>query len=342
MSKYRKPFMADLDLFFQAGIDPNTGLPRKVSGTCDLQLKQRMGDLLTVVDRQDALNRYVWENLPEGLDSKMIERILYYRYKLILFKMSDDKFYSLPFALDGEIDVYGRWRGVTPLPFAGGVKDEPWVKGLVKRPVYSLDELEDPDDACVIVRDYTNGIDQLATTRHELNQCLIDVEAECIPMLRTALINSTGVNGIRVGSEDEAANVEAANKAIENAALTAQPMVPIIGSLEFQQLTDANVQNVDDFLKVMQSVDNLRLQMLGLENGGVFEKQEHMLQDEQDLNSGSDAVALNDGLTLRQEACDLFNATFGTNITVRVNEEIQIENEGVAEEDDEDDVPVSE
>ena len=42
---------------------------------------------LSIVDRQDAVNRYVWYNLPRGLNSQMMERILYTKGSAVLFYM---------------------------------------------------------------------------------------------------------------------------------------------------------------------------------------------------------------------------------------------------------------
>ncbi|MBQ5473687.1 MAG: hypothetical protein IIT65_03105 [Lachnospiraceae bacterium] len=49
--------LPQLDVFYQAGIDPKTGLPIKFSSKCNL--KEDVKKFLRVVDEQDAVNRYV-------------------------------------------------------------------------------------------------------------------------------------------------------------------------------------------------------------------------------------------------------------------------------------------
>lgn len=49
--------MTDLDLLWQAGINPKTGLPIKFS--CKKVLKEDTKKFLRLVDEQDAVNRYV-------------------------------------------------------------------------------------------------------------------------------------------------------------------------------------------------------------------------------------------------------------------------------------------
>lgn len=336
-------FLPNTEPLVQLNIDPITAFGLKGKDAQQFKKAQLKGDirsLMSVVDRQDAINRFTWENLPNGLTGELIERILYYRGQCIFFRMkSDDKFYVLPYTLSGSIDCYGRYEAVTPLPFGGQTKDEqdkPWINGLIKVPVYNLEDEYDIDDACIIIKDYTPGISQYITPRFNLNAPLVEVEADCIPFLRTALLNATGVQGIRVSDEETSKNVFDASNAIDEAALCGQKYIPIVGALDFQDLTSGSAINAGDFLMTMQSLDNLRLQTLGIKNGGVFTKKEHILQEEQDLNSGSDNITIEDALKQRQDACEKINNIFGLNITVAINAEEQTEEIIEEEEDDTD------
>lgn len=51
--------MPDLATFYQAGIDPKTGLPLKLSSGCKFVLKEDIKKFLRLIDEQDAVNRYV-------------------------------------------------------------------------------------------------------------------------------------------------------------------------------------------------------------------------------------------------------------------------------------------
>ena len=144
MATNRGPFIANVEPIIQAGIDPKTGLQIKM-GSQGCALKENIRRQLRVLDGQDAQNRYTWYNLPSGLTGQLIERVLYYRGQGAFFYMSaNDTYYFLPYALNGNIDVYGRFLGITPLPFRGTTesnkngKEEPFIVGLVKTPVYDL------------------------------------------------------------------------------------------------------------------------------------------------------------------------------------------------------------
>lgn len=328
----------DPTALLQAGINPKTGLPTRLENAITCITKGDIKKQLRIVDEQDAVNRYVWYNLPEGLNGRLMERILYYKGQAMLFKL-EDKFYFLPYALDGTIDVYGRFNGVTPLPFNGtsndgGKGDKPWIQGLTFKPVYDVQLPEDfigksseqilefLDTSCVLFKDYTEQLSQTNIARQILNDPILDIMAECFPFMRTALINSTGVKGMRVSTQNEATNVYAANNALVNAALKGDPNVPVVGNVDFQELSSGNVAKAEEFLLAMQSLDNYRLSLYGLDNGGLFQKKSHVLQAEQEMNTGNVGLVMDDGLTYRQQQATIANSIWGTNIWCEVSETV--------------------
>ena len=330
------PKITPLELYIQAGIDPKTGLPLKANNQ-PVYLTDNIKKQLRIVDEQDALNRYAWYNLPYGLNANLIERILYYRGQGIMFYMeADDRFYFLPYTLNGSIDVYGRYTAVTPLPFNGSTaadkKERPWIEGLIKIPRYDIMLDATPEEviaSCVILRDYSQQQSQTVLSRQVINDPLLDIMAECIPMMRTALINSTGVKGMRVTNEDEESNVKAANLSIQRAAMTGEGWIPIVGKLDFQDLTAGAIAKSEEFLLAMQSLDNYRLSLYGLDNGGLFQKRSHLLEAEQRMNNGNSGILLQDGLYQRQQFCDIVNSWFGLQIYCEISETVNnIDNNG--------------
>lgn len=324
MAKQKIPSLYDPTMLIQAGIDPKTGLPLKLAqaGTNYINLEQQFHN----IDKADALNRYTWYGLPPELSPQLIERVLYYRGQGALFKLQD-KFYFLPYALDGTIDVYGRYTGITPLPFNGTANDgdpeKPWIQGLNFKPVYerpnlaeiaekSPEQIEEMlEKSCVILHDYSPGLSQAIIPRAQLQAPIISFMRDCLPFMRTALLNSTGVLGVKVAGDSEAAEVKQASITINEAALHSEKFVPIIGSIDFQELTGGTVARAEEFLLALQSLDNLRLSMYGLDAGGLFQKRSHMLEAEQEMNTGNAGLVLDDGLKLRQDFCMIVNMIWG-------------------------------
>ena len=328
------PKLPDIQTQIAAGIDPKTGLSRKVS-ELHSALKSGIKRFLRIQDEQDAVNRYVWYNLPCDLSSQDLERMLYYRGQLCFFYNEDlDKFFFLPYALQGSIDVYGRFNEIHPVPMAEGTtKDDKlgihriqdWLSKLKLKVAYDVVLPEDLSldiftNATVLLYDYSPQRSQTLVPRREINEAVIDIEADCIPFMRTALLNGTGVRGVRVTNEDEAFQVMEASKSINDAAITGQKYIAMIGDLDFQDLTDGSVSKAEEFLLAMQSLDNIRLSSYGIENGGIFQKRERKLVAEADMAAGSVSFPLQDGLSRRQKFCDIVNSIWGVGIACEVSE----------------------
>lgn len=325
-----KPKLYDLNQFLQAGIDPKTGLPTRFDADGGCNLKNEIRKSLRILDEQNAINRYVWYNLPSGLDGQLLERILYYKGQGMFFYMStDESFYFLPYALDGSIDVYGRFKGVTPLPFNGTAQDkeDAWITGMTRKPVYDiLYDLENDkeifENGCVLLSDYSKQISQTNIPRQLVQEPILDAMAEAFPFARTSLIANSGVKGMRVNDEDQKATVKLASKSVTKAALSGDPWIPVVGNIEWQELTDGTALKSEEFLLYMQSLDNFRLSLYGLDNGGLFQKKSHMLEAEQTMNQGNVGLVYQDGLTLRQKFCDIVNSIWGLGIWCEASETV--------------------
>lgn len=318
-------------LYNSAGINPVTGQPTRAENKCSL--KNDIRKQLRIIDEQDAVNRYVWYNLPCDLTGQELERMLYYKGQLAFFYFKDlDQFYFMPYALDGTIDFYGRFNTIHPVPMAEGTDDD--TKAMVAKQAsllstIKLDVLYDvpleldksPENYCVLLHDYTKQLSQNILPRQQLQDGLLNVMSDMIPFMRTSLLNATGVSGMRVSSEDDESNVKAANLTVDSAALNGQKWIPIIGNLEFQDLTQGSTAKGEEFLLAMQSLDNFRLSTYGLENGGLFEKKQYQNTMQTSLNgNGQVGNPLQDGLSIRQHFCDVVNSVFGVGISCEISE----------------------
>lgn len=301
--------------------------------------KENIRKQLRIIDEQDAVNRYKWYNLPCDLSSQELERLIYYRGQLCFFYVPKlEQFIFSPYALDGTIDYYGRYNTVHPVPWAEGMDNDKKSPLSAYLATMKLDVLygiptEDEDvikwakkfaegTACVLVHDYTKQLSQTVISRQIINDPLLDIMADCIPFMRTCLLSGTGVKGMRISNQAEYPNVLDANSAFEKAALEGAQYVPIVGSVDFQALTDGNVLKAEEYLLAMQGLDNYRLSLYGLDNGGLFQKKSHMLEAEQSMNAGKASIPLNDGLTIRQYFADVVNSITGLGISVGVAEEV--------------------
>lgn len=321
------PVLPNPQLFIQAGIDPKTGQPLRFSNAN--ALRDNLKKIFRIIDEQDAVTRYVWYNLPLDLSSEELERLIYYKGQLCFFYFKSLKqFYIMPFALSGSIDFYGRYNKIHPVPMSAGTEDETkkekdsqrellskLVLNVVKA-VKAEDELTEDDlyDSAVILWDYSRQLSQKIIPRQQINDPLLEYMAEIPCLLRTHLIMTSGIKGMRVSDSDSKKEVEDASRAIYKAAISGDPATAITSPVEIQELFDSAQGKAEEYLMSLQALDNIRLGTLGLENGGVFEKKAHKLEGEQDMNTANVGLVYEDGLKIRQNFCNIVNSIWGTNI----------------------------
>lgn len=320
------PYLPDLEPFIAAGIDPKTHLPKRIAAGCKSHLKEDVKCFLRLIDEQDAVNRYQWYNLPNNVTSQELEKWLYYKGQLCFFyDKNTEEFYFMPYTLDGTLDLYGRYRRIHPLPMnaSGETKENKrladYLSTIKLDVVYGmkLEELTEDDvlNSAVLLHDYTKQRSENLIPRQQINDPLLDTMAECVPMARTARLLSTGIKGIRVNDEDTAGNVDDANRQLENAALNGEAYVPIVGQVEMQDLQGGQVAKSEEYMMAMQSLDNLRLSGYGIDNGGLFQKENNYVNKAQSAVAGGPVnLVLQDGLSIRQNFCNIVNSIWGLGI----------------------------
>ena len=346
------------DLYAQAGINVNHKHGCSFNGN-DESLKLSIKKQLRILDEQNAVNMFQWENLPVGLSSQELERLLYYRGQLAFFYLEElNQFYLLPYALDGTIDAYGRFNTIHPVPIASGSQDTAVKKAekaladylstkkfdVLYDVVLPEELMENPDyylnKCCVILHDYTKQLSETIISRANLMDPLLDVMSNCIPFMNTTLQNGTGITGVKVQSEDEAAQVIIASNSIKASALNGEKWIPMQGGLDFQDLSTPTLAKAEEYLLAMQGLDNYRLSLHGLDNGGLFQKKSHMLEAEQEMNAGNLSLIMSDKLKIRQRACSIINSVWGLGINCNPSEEVinaDLDGDGLAATEDYDD-----
>ena len=335
MAKGRGPILPDIATIVKAGINPKTGFPYKMDGIFRSETKDAIKKSLRIKDEQAALNTFKWYNLPSNITGQELERMLYYRGQLAFVYLKDlDEFYFMPYALDGGLDYYGRYRKIKVIPYNSSTESkskltaqEAYLSTLsfdVKYGAVLPEDLTEEDlySSAVLLCDYSKQMAQQIIPRSQVNDPIIDIESECYAYMRTALLMGTGVRGVRVNDSDQSESVEEGARNMTHAALECEPYVPITGSIEFQELTNGSVTNAEDYQLAMQSIDNYRLSTHGIDNNGLYEKKSHMLESEMSMNGGTVGLVLQDRLTLRQNFCTIVNSIYGTSIWCEPSENL--------------------
>lgn len=342
-----KPLMIDKYTYLAAGINTKTMRPIRDSAN-GFELKDKCRTLLRIIDEQDFISRYKWFNIPINISGEELERLFYYKGQMIFFYFKEiGKFCVMPYALNGTIDFYGRYNTVTPIPFFTGEDkgDKEKVKVsadllalLGKKKLNVIYEIQDEENvtedmlynSAVIIRDYSLQLPQNIIPRAVLQEPILDLESDILPFVRTNLIMGSGVKGMRVPDADSKNEATDTSKALYRSALEGTPLAPFTSAVETQDVFGGNQRaKVDEFFIALQTIDNMRLKALGLDNGGLFEKKSHMLESEMSLNGNKVDGAYTDGLYNRQNAVNIINSIWGLGMWVEpkespINEEIMM------------------
>ena len=270
--------MIPRELYEQAGMEvPYNGKYSSAATTATNTnpLKEGMRQIFKDIDKQDAVNRYVWGNLPSGITGQLLEEVLYHRGQGAFFYLDTlNKFFFLPYALSAKdgtgLDPYGRFLNITPLPLAGGTVDKdgnakPWLPGKVFDVAYDVilpEELtiDDLKNKAVLLQDYTpSALTRTCTPRATKQEEIIDVMADTVPLLRTAMVNGVGVVGVKIQSADEDVNIQMANYQVQNAAINGTRYIGLLTKLDMEEMANASgALDTENYMRALQSLDNLR------------------------------------------------------------------------------------
>lgn len=320
-------------LYEQAGISMKTGNPTRTEET---NLKVELKKMFRLIDEQDAVTRFIWYNIPLDMTSNDLERLLYYKGQLIFWFCQELNQYMLtPYTLNKGLDFYGRYVYVTPIPIVDdrniNYKTQRALLSTYKlKMVYGTFDLENPtvkvDEDCngyaVPLYDYTKQLAETIIPRKQIQEPILDVMSSMIPYGRTALMNATGVSGMRVNNSDEYSNVELASRSVDTAATEGRKWIPIEGSIDFQDFTASGTTNGGEpFLLMLQSLDNIRKSCYGIESGGIYDKKAYVNEAQAMMGVGNSIGSpLQNGFALRQDFCNLANYVFGTAMIVDITQ----------------------
>ena len=285
------------------------------------------GNMLSIMAQQnkiETIERYMWTDVPPGLTPDLIERLLFYRGKGVLyFNDKVEKFQFLPFALNGLIDEYGRYLKVNTFPFTGvdenkkGKKKEELVYEdleIVYDLPYNKELLEKArkrKTVGIILNDSSLSINQQPVVRAVYVQPVIRMMATLMQIINTAMFGNADHSLVRIENESEIESFNDQVNAINKDILDGKRFTPVNSKFPIEPIKTSNTANLEGLFGCFNSLSNFLKSITGVANAGVFDKKAHLLQEEQKLNgSNSDDIYYN-GLRMRQEACLLIQAYYG-------------------------------
>ena len=270
---------------------------------------EALGKNLEKIDYQQYLTRFKWHNLPEGMDSELIERVLYFCGSAMFFYIKDlKKWFFLPYGMTSEesqigIDFYGRFKRIKPYSFNGTSQEEKgnkkdkstadlYLATQIRDNIIDIPMVETEEEAknifengAVICFDKTPGLAYYVNSRNRDLKPYISYLIKILIQTKSALINSSGFNlfssDTQNASELMQMEIDAINADREDGKLAAV-VSKLLGNIE--NLQSNAPAAMADFWSSLQSVDNLRLKSLGISNDGVIQKSQYQNIQEQSMD----------------------------------------------------------
>ena len=257
---------------------------------------QDFNSALLDLDMQQFCGRYKTTGLPEYLDDFMLERILYLRGSFCAF-VQNGVLYCLPYAIDGELNVYGLPESVRPI----GLNGEDFPSKSLK--VY-YNGMPNKNAECVIVYDrvpvwQAGHIPSRAVFNTEIRNLM----ATTLAKAEINLQNSSKKITIKAGTSEQ---VDATKSSINDAMYSNDPYVVITDEEAMGKESEIFNNGVDNdlelYMQFYASLNNLRCQNMGILNNGTFLKSERSINSEITGNDYQSNLILESGLHTRQKA----------------------------------------
>ena len=257
--------------------------------------------------KQVALSIFEWVNLPAGLDSRFLEKTLYYDGKAAFLYDKENGFMNLRACTNGNLNIYG-------LP----TRLNCYSYGMSKyrQVYYGTNELNQrrKEDECVLV---LNNFDAKPTATA--------IELFAWRMYNAERSSDTNIAQQKypvliVTDENQRLTMQNLYKKVENN----EPV--IFGDSKLNDISKVKTFNtgapyvadkLQDYKKIIL---NECLTFLGIQN--LNEKKERLIDKEASSNNELINLNLQARLAPRQEACKLFNEKYGENISVKVRSDL--------------------
>jgi hypothetical protein len=296
------------------------------------QYANSLANFFLMKEIKEYLGRFQWDGLPEGLNSNILETMLYYKGQLAFFKIAS-QYYILPFVYTGKINHYGIQEKLIPISFNGTVEDDKnkttHFAGEKIAYVYKKAGMDAPlEDVAVVLKAgsslYLNQAIAPIIATDELRNKLV----ENLILIRYNLILGQPMKYVSVPNESAAKSLQTQVDNLIYDILNGNVINTVVGSLTFTDINSEPSKLAPQQLwQSFASLDNLRMEYLGILNNGVFEKRERNLSDEVAGKQTVAKLTLADDLMNRMIWCKLVNLIYGLKITVKVNPMLEPEKE---------------
>ena len=243
--------------------------------------RARLETFMRSIDSAEACNRFKWNISSKAIPKQFIEQFLYRRGALMFYKEGRE-YRLLPFIANGSLNLYGFFTKVKPIPFNSKTNPKNYDNYIANEyDVYNFED--DTNKTAVILYDRIDGFTRTngPIPTQDLQQIVIREIVNRLSFLNINLVNSQGKNIILVKDPKQASVV---NKALENVYNSDKSFSIVKSKFDVQVINNEIEYKEQALWEDIMSWNNLRLQGLGINNNGLFNKKERLYSGESDSN----------------------------------------------------------
>lgn len=254
-----------------------------------------------------ALSIFEWENLPGGLDSRFLEKSLYYDGKASFLYDKEKGYMNLRASAAGDLNYYGMPTRVNCYSY--GVDK-------YRRVYYGANEVNPTrkEDECILV---LNNWDAMPTagSMELFAYRLYEAQRTCDTNIKQQKFPC-----LIVTDENQRLTMKNLYKQVDDNEFV------IFGDSKLNDLSKIKTFNTqapfiaDKLMDYAREIWNQALTYLGVQN--LNEKKERLINAEAGTNNELINLYLQSRLAPRQEACRLFNEKYNENISVKIRSDL--------------------
>ena len=286
-----------------------TGTWGEIDCQCDLLNKPRSTYHYVTMMFDRTSQMFEYKGLPDTIPQYMLELFLQINGHVGLVELNSD-LYALPGHWGGAPDPYYRPTMYTIANPALGIGEGFRIENHM--PPYDKTAWE-AMKPCVLMRNDTNmrGLFYLFT-RYATQMTENDIS------IRSAQINARQQTFISAGTDREVASAQAYLDGIEKGRIIAVAERPFLEGMKTVNVATQASNAIIQLIELQQYLKASWFNEIGL-NANFNMKREYLSEEE--IRSSTDILLplIDDMLIRRQEALDVVNSTFGTNISVDKN-----------------------
>lgn len=325
MSKKRKKYLTNKAQIEACGID----LDGESVGLFTTNMTG-LADYMRDIDSQQFIARYKWKGFPKNIYWWRVEQMIYFRTSLVLFKIGRDHL-ILPYASTRGFNAVGIPNAVKPVSFNG---EYPEKEGETMDYELFLNNVgvENPKAKAVLLFDRFNGFGTTQKmSRYQLSAPIIEEICNRFAFLGINIRNSQG-KYIIICKDEKTAQI--LKDSLDDMYSSTRNYQLVRSMFEVQVINNKVDYQEQQIWEDISSWDSLRLQGMGYDNNGLFNKKERKISGELSGGKMQTRAILENGLLARKWFCEQVKEVFKddedwdwSQLDVEINGEIEEESE---------------